>query len=164
MYCASVIIDMGGCVRHTEGNQDCSAQTAMRPGRLTSIHSCSSWNTSTAPCFWMPLICSSTPSASSRPWTTARMLNSTVRCLARGSDFEGAELEEALAESAFLPEGYEAPQQLGAARRSYLHGITRNTAAACSRGCQPLRMPWRLLWFWWTWRRCGAQGRESILA
>jgi len=87
-----------------------------------------------------------------------------VRCLARGSNFEGAELEEALAESAFLPEGYEAPQQLGAARRSYLHGITRNTAAACSRGCQPLRMPGRLLWFWWTWRRCGAQGRESILA
>jgi hypothetical protein len=53
------------------------------------------------------------------------MLKSTVRCLARGSNFEGAELEEALAESAFLPEGYEAPQQLGAARRSYLHGITR---------------------------------------
>ena len=35
--------------------------------------------------------------------------------LGAGSDFDGAELEAALAESAFLPEGYEAPQQLGAA-------------------------------------------------
>jgi hypothetical protein len=35
--------------------------------------------------------------------------------LGAGSDFDGAELEAALAESAFLPEGYEAPQQLGVA-------------------------------------------------
>ena len=32
--------------------------------------------------------------------------------LGAGSDFDSAELEAALAESAFLPEGYEAPQQL----------------------------------------------------
>jgi hypothetical protein len=38
--------------------------------------------------------------------------------LGAGSDFDGAELEAALAESAFLPEGYEAPQQLGAASSS----------------------------------------------
>ena len=35
--------------------------------------------------------------------------------LGAGCDFDSAELEAALAESAFLPEGYEAPQQLGAA-------------------------------------------------
>ena len=35
--------------------------------------------------------------------------------LGAGSDFDGTELEAALAESAFLPEGYEAPRQLGAA-------------------------------------------------
>jgi len=41
--------------------------------------------------------------------------------LGAGSDFDGAELEAALAESAFLPENYEAPQQLGAASSTAPH-------------------------------------------
>ena len=58
--------------------------------------------------------------------------------LGAGSDFDGAELEAALAESAFLPEGYEAPQQLGAAsstaplaplRQPSLSGVPATTDA-----------------------------------
>jgi hypothetical protein len=73
------------------------------------------------------------------------MLKSTVRCLARGSDFEGAELEEALAESAFLPEGYEAPRsssaQLGAAISTASPATLRQRALGvvshygCQGGC-----------------------------
>jgi len=59
--------------------------------------------------------------------------------LGAGSDFDGAELEAALAESAFLPEGYEAPQQLGAAsstaplaplRQPSLSGVPATTDAS----------------------------------
>ncbi|KOO34627.1 hypothetical protein Ctob_014334 [Chrysochromulina tobinii] len=58
--------------------------------------------------------------------------------LGAGSDFEGAELEAALAESAFLPEGYEALQQHGAAsstappaplRQPSLSGVPATTDA-----------------------------------
>ncbi|KOO32438.1 s-phase kinase-associated protein, partial [Chrysochromulina tobinii] len=58
--------------------------------------------------------------------------------LGAGCDFDGAELEAALAESAFLPEGYEAPQQLGAAsstaplaplRQPSLSGVPATTDA-----------------------------------
>ena len=58
--------------------------------------------------------------------------------LGAGSDFDSAELEAALAESAFLPEGFEAPQQLGAAsataplaplRQPSLSGVPATTDA-----------------------------------
>ena len=58
--------------------------------------------------------------------------------LGAGCDFDGAELEAALAESAFLPEGYEALQQLGAAsstaplaplRQPSLSGVPATTDA-----------------------------------
>ena len=58
--------------------------------------------------------------------------------LGAGCDFDGAELEAALAESAFLPEGCEAPQQLGAAsstaplaplRQPSLSGVPATTDA-----------------------------------
>ena len=58
-------------------------------------------------------------------------------------DFEGAELEEALAESAFLPEGYEAPQQLGAAIFTASPATLRQLAlgVVSNYGCQEAALP-----------------------
>mgnify|MGYP000921550008 CR=1 FL=1 len=71
------------------------------------------------------------------------MLKSTVRCLARGSDFEGAELEEALAESAFqkVTRRRSSSAQLGAAISTASPATLRQRALGvvshygCQGGC-----------------------------
>jgi len=71
-------------------------------------------------------------------WVNGKNADELRALLGAGSDFDGAELKAALAESAFLPEGYEAPQQLGVAsstaplaplRQPSLSGVPATTDA-----------------------------------